>query len=206
MMAIYTSLNPDLREIRLLRVLPYFPLHRPGSPSCVHCELSVHSLDKSDTLSYTALSYVWGPEPTLTTANEDDTLVLGGKPIPARENLLHALRSFQKRNDEGYIWVDAVCINQSDLEEKKTQIALMGQIYSAAERTIIWLGPKEGDSDLAMDFIRRVKAEDFEAGHFEQNIRCLRAVMALLQRAWCESFLSCKMASISDIDLEKSRD
>lgn len=173
-----------------------------SSTSLVQCELSIHSLDKAVPPSYTALSYVWGPEPTDTTSNEANTLVLNGEAIPARENLLHALRSFQRRGDVGHLWVDAVCINQSDMEEKKTQIALMGQIYSAAERTVIWLGQKEGDSDLAMEFVRRVKAEDFEVGHFDQNTRCLRAVMALLQRAWCESFPSFVIARMSCIDLK----
>lgn len=185
-MAIYTSLNPALNEIRLLRVLPDRRIRVPGSPSFVQCELSIHSLDKAVPPSYTALSYVWGPEPTDTTTTENNTLVLNGEAIPARENLLHALRSFQRRSDEAHLWVDAVCINQGDKEEKKTQIALMGQIYSAAERTVIWLGQKEGDSDEAMDFVRRVKAEDFEVRKFDQNTRCLRAVMALLQRAWCK--------------------
>lgn len=175
-----------------------------GSPSFVQCELSIHSLNTASPPSYTALSYVWGPESTDTIFNEDNALILNDETVPARENLLHALRSFQRRNDKAYLWVDAVCINQSDMEEKKTQIALMGQIYSAAERTVIWLGKKEGDSDLAIDFIRRVKAEDFEVGHFDHNTRCLRAVMAVLQRAWCESFTFRENTSRPIIDLKYS--
>lgn len=188
-MVTYSSLDSDVKEIRLLRVLPGHYEQDSSSSAFIHCELSIHRLDEANPPSYTALSYVWGPEPTVTASQASNTLILNGEYITARENLLFALRSFQKRGDEGYLWVDAVCINQTDMEEKKFQIALMGQIYSLAERTLIWLGPAEGDSDLGMEFVAQAKAQDLDAERFELHTRCLRAVMALLQRSWCLSTL-----------------
>jgi hypothetical protein len=40
-----------------------------------------------------------------------------------------------------FIWADAICINQSDLQERSQQVRLMGNIYRNAERVLIWLGP-----------------------------------------------------------------
>lgn len=118
--------------------------------------------------------------------SRDDTLVVNGEEIPARENLLSALRSFQRRNDTAFLWVDAVCINQDDLEEKMTQIKLMGDIYSLAERTVIWLGPAENDSDVAMDLVRDLEEEDLESPQFEEKRGSWKAIRLLLQRSWCK--------------------
>lgn len=190
-MPIYTQLDPRLRQIRLLRVLPN--AREPGLQSpLLHCELTIHNLDADNPPQYTALSYVWGlpppqcPQPSSTST----TLMVNGQPILARSNLLHALRSFRDRRDEGHLWVDAVCINQGDMAEKGVQIALMGDVYSLAARTIIWLGPADGDSDEGMDFVARVTAEDLEEDHFAQNTGNLKAVMHLMHRSWCKT---CKL-------------
>ena len=39
------------------------------------------------------------------------------------------------------LWVDAVCVNQSDFKEQSTQVAMMLEIYARAEQVNIWLGP-----------------------------------------------------------------
>jgi hypothetical protein len=45
----------------------------------------------------------------------------------------------------GFLWIDAICINQSDNEEKSQQVRLMGEIYSKAEVVRVWLGPSTED-------------------------------------------------------------
>lgn len=189
-MGIYSILDPSKRQIRLLRVLSDgdTPDSEQGS-SLVRCELSVHSLNHDNPPSYTALSYVWGPPSTMS-GSADDTLVVNGEAIPARENLLLALRAFRRREDTTYLWVDAVCINQDDLEEKMTQIKLMGDIYSLAERTVIWLGPAEDDSDVAMDVLRDLEVKDFESPRFEEKLGDWKAIRLLLQRSWCKHSFS----------------
>jgi hypothetical protein len=42
------------------------------------------------------------------------------------------------------LWIDAVCINQGDVEEKTAQVPLMGEIYASSGRVLGWLGPEEG--------------------------------------------------------------
>lgn len=198
-MGLYTTLDASRREIRLLRVLPCRDDDDDdgdADPPRIACELSVHRLDHHGTRTitpYTALSYVWGPEPPTTTVGPDNTITVNGEVLPARENLLAALRAFRRRRGGdyggggGYIWVDAVCINQGDREEKTTQIPLMGDIYGQAAQTVIWLGEAEGDSDLAMETLDNLDQVDFEAAVFsEEQGRRWRAVMALLQRSWCK--------------------
>jgi hypothetical protein len=52
--------------------------------------------------------------------------------------------------------VDAVCINQDDLSEKKKQVLLMREIYQGACYVLVWLGPAKRDDGLAFDTIQRL--------------------------------------------------
>lgn len=51
------------------------------------------------------------------------------------------------------IWVDAICINQSDVKERNHQVHIMQRIYTNAASVVVWLGPADGSSRAAMDFI-----------------------------------------------------
>jgi hypothetical protein len=53
----------------------------------------------------------------------------------------------------GFLWADAICIDQGNVEERCFQVTLMGEIYSRAERVVLWLGPEAMQSDLAMTFL-----------------------------------------------------
>ena len=48
--------------------------------------------------------------------------------------------------EHGYVWIDAICINQSDQVEKSTQVAIMSDIYRAASSVVAWLGPERSHS------------------------------------------------------------
>ncbi|KAK4109286.1 hypothetical protein N656DRAFT_716317, partial [Canariomyces notabilis] len=54
------------------------------------------------------------------------------------------------------IWVDAICINQEDLDERQHQVQLMDWIYSTANYTVVWLGPSDEWTDLAVSALSKV--------------------------------------------------
>ncbi|KAF1979876.1 HET-domain-containing protein [Bimuria novae-zelandiae CBS 107.79] len=56
------------------------------------------------------------------------------------------------------IWIDAICINQADLEEKSTQVSMMGNIYSRAECVLIWLGSKGFTQDDELSLWSYIKS------------------------------------------------
>jgi hypothetical protein len=56
--------------------------------------------------------------------------------LPVRHNLLQALSRLKDLVD-GPLWIDAMCINQSNEEEKMAQIQMMTDIYKKAERVIV---------------------------------------------------------------------
>lgn len=120
---IYERLEKDC--IRLLRVLP-------GSfDSEVRCEIESHPL--SDSLQYTALSYRWGSPP------DTCTILLNGHRVRVRKNpwrFLHHARNLVPQN-LGLLWIDALCINQKDLQERAQQVSIMPHIYKSALKVIV---------------------------------------------------------------------
>jgi hypothetical protein len=81
-------------------------------------------------------------------------------------------------------WVDALCINQDDAQEKAHQVGMMGSIYSNATYTYIWLGPNSEAGDLAMDFVANAGPANFESSKIVSEINYWKALHALLRRGW----------------------
>ncbi|KAI4112705.1 MAG: hypothetical protein LQ345_006187 [Seirophora villosa] len=136
----YTSL-PD-QHIRLLELLP----GAFKDPICA--KLAPVELGPQQTPSYHALSYAWG-SPIL----DHDIRILSGSSfqlLPVTKNLHTALKHLRRVSASRILWIDAVCINQSDKEERSQQVARMADVYRSAEKVVIWLGPKRNGSDLAL--------------------------------------------------------
>lgn len=122
----YVGLAATRREIRLLTLLPGQWLER------LNVELSIVSLD--DNPKYEALSYTWGND------EFKEPLHVSNKPVGITTNLKKALRRLRSPIEALVIWVDAVCINQENMDERAQQVMMMGDIYSQCQRVIIWLG------------------------------------------------------------------
>jgi Heterokaryon incompatibility protein (HET) len=75
---------------------------------------------------------------------------LNGCVFPATINLETGLRALRMTDRARALWVDAICINQVDVKEKGEQVRVMWDIYRAADCVLVWLGPEEGDSAIAM--------------------------------------------------------
>jgi hypothetical protein len=75
---------------------------------------------------------------------------LNGIKFAISSNVQAAFQKLRSQTATVYLWVDAICINQSDDEEKSVQVATMLKIFQKAEKVHAWLGPQSQDSDLAM--------------------------------------------------------
>ena len=95
-------------------------------------------------VTYDTLSYCWGNGPR-------NTLIeLNGNDFAISSNLQAALRSPQGRTRTRYLWVDAICINQDDDEERAVQVVTMLDILHKAVTVHAWLGEPSEDSGLAI--------------------------------------------------------
>jgi hypothetical protein len=117
--------------------------------------------DLHDQLPFNALSYVWG-DPGIT----EDIFVNGHK-HPVTTSLASALRCVpqhlsQSKHAAGQkLWVDAICINQADNDEKSHQVAKMGEIYSQSGLVLCWLGPLHDSIGAAIDVIEITALERY---------------------------------------------
>ncbi|KAK6703195.1 hypothetical protein SNK04_013083 [Fusarium graminearum] len=100
---------------------------------------------------YAALSYVWGDE-------KDTTIIaINNKRRRVTTNLAKALSAFVQDGEfeDGYkLWVDAICINQQDMDERARQLRKMRHIYGDAWSVVAWLGEPSFQSDSAIQLIR----------------------------------------------------
>jgi hypothetical protein len=108
------------------------------------------AVDLDDNPSFAALSYCWGEY-----ASPRDTILCGDISIEVTKNCWSALWHLRKTFGSIAIWIDAICINQSDKVEKSIQIPLMGDIYSSAEVVYLWLGSGTNKTNTAMEYLRK---------------------------------------------------
>lgn len=99
---------------------------------------------------YTALSYVWG-DPSFIRS-----IRCNGKPFKTTPNLYTALKYLKRTDAVVNLWIDQICINQNDLEEKTQQVILMSKIYQRAWNTTVWLGEEAENSSDAHNTIQAV--------------------------------------------------
>ena len=134
--------------IRLLTLLP------GSNGEEIRCFLrKVKLREAADNKSYETLSYTWGdeePDKHIYLRTEDG----GDVRFAVRTNLLQALRAFRHPEELRNLWIDAICINQQDDDEKAGQIPLMRRIYEGSMQTLVWLGEGTVESRPAMNLAR----------------------------------------------------
>lgn len=115
--SVYSPLSAFTHQIRLLELSP-----SENHDDDIFCCLDVVGVQSSPTPNYEALSYVWGdPFPKF-------TITINGHSFKVCHNLYIALRYLRYRMIPRTLWIDALCINQSDTAEKDHQIRQMGAI------------------------------------------------------------------------------
>ncbi|PSR83424.1 heterokaryon incompatibility protein-domain-containing protein [Coniella lustricola] len=146
----YTQLEPN--QIRVLDLLS-----APGEE--LQCRLrAVSAALTTDGLSYVALSYVWGSPVRTTSIKVVDGNGQRLGDIPLTANLHTALQDLR---DAAHIqpktfWIDQICINQDDIDEKSNQVAKMSKVYSSASRVVTYLGPQGHGDEVAVQLLRRL--------------------------------------------------
>jgi hypothetical protein len=166
-MSITTYVYQPLEE-QQIRILEIFPGSENDPIFC-----SLRPSDFGSGARYEAVSYSWG------TGYSDRAILIDGCSIQVTANLEAALKAFRREipsspnedNDDvngitkqlekvatddstsrkRLLWIDALCINQQDNDERNHQIQLMRTVYSQSIKLVVWLGEESDDSDLAID-------------------------------------------------------
>jgi hypothetical protein len=127
-------------EPRCIRVLELQPGQRSDP---FQGKFIIANVDSN--FEYDALSYMWGD------ATPADRVVVDGAAIPTAWNLTRALEYLRDfaRSEPLRIWIDAVCIDQNNIEERNEQVAMMRTLYHNASCVRIWINEPSLDEQSA---------------------------------------------------------
>ena len=152
-------LDPNQEQIRLLHFKVSTKTQNPDPLSCTMRQVSL----KQDVPEYFAVSYAWGD------ASNRKEIEIDGHIVSVPENAYLALRClcnhkrrsriqrmFSKNTLEISLWMDAICIDQSNLNERSQQVAMMGDVYSTATEVLIWIATDNGKVKQTIATIERV--------------------------------------------------
>ncbi|KAF2725362.1 HET-domain-containing protein [Polychaeton citri CBS 116435] len=123
----YTPLARDHEQLRLLRI------QRSSSiTDAIVCSVDTYELDNCP--PFAAVSYVWG------SASPFRDIYINTQHTEVYYNCWVALWQIRYHGKWDYVWVDSLCIDQSDHGEKARQVRLMGSIFRKADLVISSLG------------------------------------------------------------------
>ncbi|KAK3691217.1 hypothetical protein LTR37_018805 [Vermiconidia calcicola] len=170
-----------------IRTITILPLEN----GVVRC--TIMTVDLTSNPMYKALSYTWGdPRPkglqTKEQAIVEFPIYIDGKTKTVTKNLYDALTRLASGVLvlEAPVWIDAICINQGDLEEKNLQVSMMDEIYKNANMVVAWLGEADGFTEAGLQAIERlasINAGLEPADHAEHQQRDIRS-FGLADRQW----------------------
>jgi hypothetical protein len=148
METIYRPLERPLQCTRLLT----FSRASHGKITCFLEQVQLANLPE-----YTALSYCWG------SCDDTRSIFVHGIERLVMRNLYDALERLHWMQISQKLWIDALCINQEDNQERGHQVQLMEIIYSRAQSVVAWIGKSSEDSSQAMAALRRMPVKSSRA-------------------------------------------
>ena len=146
----YQPLDDEAEYIRLLYLLP------AETSTDIRVDIVHMRLTKENVPKYEALSYAWGESDT------PEAIYVGQKgdvTMAVTRSLYQALPYLRHRDQRRVLWVDAICVDQQNWKERGLQVERMGDIYSLADRVIVWLGPEDSTSVHAIQFLRTIASK-----------------------------------------------
>ncbi|KAI0020070.1 heterokaryon incompatibility protein-domain-containing protein [Xylariomycetidae sp. FL0641] len=172
--------NYEYKELRAeeFRVLTILPQSR----GAIECQIRHEQLP--DPVAYCAISYAWGDP------DDKTSIRIGTVDVPVTVSLHDALFALRREDRPVTVWVDALCIDQSNRKERSQQVRLMTEIYARARSVAIWLGPHYDDSELAMELLKEIATRSEDRQRIRDLIsspahaREFGAVISLFQRSY----------------------
>jgi hypothetical protein len=126
-----------------IRVLELFPPRQAQKNSNELLKCQLHKSTLTEAMEYVALSYTWGKierHLPISVLRKNDLGEQFEEALFATPQLMMALRRLRHPTSSRMLWIDQLCINQENNDEKGPQIQLMGDIYRTASEVVIWLG------------------------------------------------------------------
>jgi len=135
-------------------------LHAGTDDDPLRCSLCESNIDTSP--KYEALRYEWGPRTSRVPITCND------RSVSITADAAAALRLFRSAGDK-MLWMDQLCINQKNIDERREQVQLMYKIFGGASRVLMWLGPDSRNlAPVMLEFMNELR--DVWEKPFDDNI------------------------------------
>ncbi|KAL6702944.1 hypothetical protein ACN47E_000786 [Coniothyrium glycines] len=191
--------SPDDMFIRLLE------LHQPPRKHPpISGELTIFRL--SEAPRFSTVSYCWGSTLRAGTIHITNAApprdLENGNTLDIPTALIPFLKQARKGTKGRKLWIDSICLDQQNDQEKSAHVPKMRLIYMKAELTISWLGAEYDQSTDAIAYARRLNKWYIDnhsdpqplSGEKQQNAkvdfqvkvgdRSLEALLRLLERPY----------------------
>ncbi|KAK5135496.1 hypothetical protein LTR08_005131 [Meristemomyces frigidus] len=119
---------------------------------------------------YEALPWCWGgigsDDQSITILDENDD----AKHWKVYNHLYDALLALRHVETSRFLWIDAVCIDQSNIPERNQQVSKMSEIYGDAQNVCVWLGTASLESRMAINFIKEIVLQVYSFDELLQEV------------------------------------
>jgi ankyrin repeat protein len=136
----YSPLHPQAGGFRLLRLKKGIGQHIEGD--IIHANL------KDQERQYEAVSYTWGQSEKVAVVN------IGDKQLRITPNLNLILRDLRLPEADRMLWIDAICINQNDNNDRAYQVQQMKYVFGHAIRVLFCVGRPTDATNFLMDSLQ----------------------------------------------------
>ena len=147
-MSVYEHLsNLGMKDIRLLRVT------FGDASSAERPQYSLVVTPLFEAPEYAALSYAWDH------SGSSEEIECNEHKLTVNLNVLAALASIRdlgSTNHCHFVWIDAICIDQSNRQERSAQVSIMKEIYTHAHVVYIWFGKDTQEIDRAVELMKKL--------------------------------------------------
>ncbi|KAK6431782.1 hypothetical protein LTR95_012050, partial [Oleoguttula sp. CCFEE 5521] len=152
----------------------------PSAGNLISCTLTTFPLEACP--AYECISYAWD-EPLANRGRVETTALINCVETTIAPNLAHAMRQriaavyaepYRNQGGTAWFWIDAVCINQADCEERTIQVSIMHIIYRNSVKVLVWLGPDPDDEVYQVrEFFRAILQQYYEMrGKYNYEPEC----------------------------------
>jgi hypothetical protein len=163
-----------------IRLLKLHPASDPSSPICCslrHTRLSQHR-------NYEAISYTWGDDTALCPIYLCD----GNRgQLQVRSNCYNVLRHVRLTDRPRVLWIDAICIDQTNLQERGHQVRSMDRVYEQASAVVAYLGEETPGSRILFEELARADEARIKTGEYDRpppSDIVIEELDKLIRRPW----------------------
>jgi hypothetical protein len=188
---VYEPLSASRQEFRLLTI---FPERNKQGP--IFCSLSTYSPEHAP--EYEALSYTWGQ-----LGLSEHPISFNGCMLMITSKMWNVLLNLREATQRRVLWIDAICINMANIDERGFQVGAMKHIFAQAQRVVVWLDEPTVAFPVLEDTVRRFSAS---RGSTEQRLQNVLGTYDLL-KDFCKNFSHpwfCRVWTLQEYALAQS--